>query len=100
MNTRSPEHAEMAVYKIVRFYEGASCRHHTIAAGLTLAEAEAYCYDPDNCSLTCRTEIGKRRTRQFGQWFDGYVRETNALQPVIDSAPVGCYGGGGKTDGE
>ncbi|MGZ4664626.1 MAG: hypothetical protein ACXV5Q_06130 [Frankiaceae bacterium] len=76
MNTRSPERAEMSAYKVVRCYEGASRHHQTIAAGLTLAEAQAYCHDPDNCSLTCRTEVGKCRTRQFGQWFDGYVRET------------------------
>jgi hypothetical protein len=63
-------------YKIVRFYGAASRRHHTIATGLTLTEAQAHCQHPDNSSSTCRTEVGKRRTRQFGQWFDGYVRET------------------------
>ena len=58
--------------------EAASRRHHTIAAGLSLgeAQAQAHCHHPDNSSLTCRTEVGNSRTRQFGQWLDGYVHET------------------------
>ena len=75
MNTHTPRHAGMPIYKIVRFYAAGSRRHHTIATGLTLAEAQAYCHDPDNCSLTCHTEVGNSRTRQFGQWCEGYVRE-------------------------
>ena len=78
MNTRS--HQRAMPYKIVRFYETASRRRHTIATGLTLTEAQAHCHHPDNNSLTCRTEVGKRRTRQFGPWFDDYVRETKRVE--------------------
>jgi hypothetical protein len=77
VNTRN--HQRARPYKIVRFYETASRRRHTIATGLTLTEAQAFCHDPDNNSLTCRTEVGKRRTRQFGPWFDHYVRETKRV---------------------
>ena len=58
------------LYKITRnFFEG---RSRTIAKGLTLAEAQAHCQDPETSSSTCTNTEGKARTRRSGAWFDGY----------------------------
>jgi len=62
-------------YKIVRFYKDAAVRRRVIMTGLTFEEAQRHCQDPETSSTTCRTAAGKRRTRQYGMWFDGYERE-------------------------
>ena len=60
------------MYKIVRyFYNGAPRR--TIKTGLTLAEAQAHCSDPETSSKTAMTAKARAYTRQRGQWFDGYM---------------------------
>ncbi len=59
------------MYKIVRFYQNGTRR--TIKTGLTLAEAQAHCRDPETSSRTATSAAAKRRTRRFGPWFDGYV---------------------------
>ena len=59
------------MYKIVRqFYNGAK---RTIKTGLTLEEAQAHCRDPETSSRTCTKAAGRKRTRDRGAWFDGYV---------------------------
>jgi hypothetical protein len=63
----------MNKYKIVRFFQ--SGRKVTIATGLTLAQAQRHCNDPETSSSTCTKAAGKRRTRQHGAWFDGYTAE-------------------------
>lgn len=60
-------------YRVVRFYFRGPKR--TVKAGLTLAEAQAHCADPETSSTTCRLARNVRRTRQRGPWFDGYERE-------------------------
>jgi hypothetical protein len=61
----------MQRYKIVRSYFKGGKR--TIRTGLTLAEAEAHCNDPQTSS---RTAKGKDAyTRRRGPWFDGYVEQ-------------------------
>ena len=58
------------LFKVVRnFFEG---RSRTIAKGLTLAEAQRHCQDPETSSSTCTSAEGKARTRRSGPWFDGY----------------------------
>ena len=60
-------------YKIVRGYFRGGRR--TIATGLTLAEAQAHCQDPETSSRTCTKAAGKARTRRMGPWFDGYEED-------------------------
>ena len=60
-------------YKIVRYYFDATRR--TIKTGLTLEEAQAHCQDPETSSRTCTKAAGRRRTRLYGEWFDGYTEE-------------------------
>lgn len=59
-------------YKIVRFFENG--RQRVINKRCTLAEAQAHCDDPETSSQTCTKAAGKRRTKQHGAWFDGYIR--------------------------
>jgi hypothetical protein len=65
-------------YKIVRMFKqdvdgtGFSRLKRTIARNLTLAEAQAWCHDPETSSSTCTSAAGRARTRKHGEWFDGY----------------------------
>lgn len=59
------------MYKIVRSYQKGTKK--TIATGLTLAEAQAHCKDPETSARTCTKAAGKRRTQLYGFWFDGYT---------------------------
>ncbi len=60
------------MYQIIRFYRDATIRRRTIDCGLTLAEAQAHCHDPETSSSTATGPVGKARTRRLGAWFDGY----------------------------
>jgi hypothetical protein len=61
----------MNTYRIVRMYFRGGSR--TIKTGLTIEQAVAHCTDPETSSKTCKSPIGKRRTRRVGPWFDGYA---------------------------
>ena len=65
----------MALYKIVRFYKDAYPNKRTIAHGLSLEQAQAWCKDPETSSSTCTKPHNVRRTRRMGPWFDGYTEE-------------------------
>lgn len=60
-------------YKIVRNFLSGGRR--TIARGLTLAEAQAHCHDPETSSKTATSAAARRRTASLGPWFDGYDQE-------------------------
>jgi hypothetical protein len=64
----------MTAYKIVRHYYRDGRR--TIRRGLTLEEAQAHCQDPETSSRTCTGARAKRRTRDRGPWFDGYIEDS------------------------
>jgi hypothetical protein len=61
-------------YKIVRHYKRNYARR-TIETGLTLAEAQAHCKDPDTSSKTAWSAKAHARTKRHGAWFDGYDKE-------------------------
>ena len=61
------------MYKVVRHYFNKPGKVRTIATGLSLAQAQAHCRNPETSSSTCTTATGKARTRRFGPWFDGYT---------------------------
>lgn len=64
-------------YRIRRFYQRPDEPPETVREGLTLAEAQAHCEDPETSSTTCKSAEGKRRTAEHGPWFDGYDLERN-----------------------
>jgi hypothetical protein len=60
------------MYRVVRFYFDAGIRRRIIETGLTLAQAQAHCSDPETSSSTAKGKVAKARTRAVGKWFDGY----------------------------
>lgn len=68
----------METYKIVRFYNSEKPNRAVRGMnGLTLAEAQEHCHDPESSYKTCTNAIGKARTRKYGPWFDGFREETS-----------------------
>jgi hypothetical protein len=61
-------------YRIVRSFLKRTSRAVRGMSGLTLAEAQAHCGDPQTSSKTCTTSAGRRLTRLYGPWFDSYER--------------------------
>lgn len=59
-------------YHILRMYMDPNVPNRVIKRGLTLEQAQAHCRDPETSSTTCTKPAGKRRTKRFGPWFDGY----------------------------
>lgn len=60
-------------YNIVRFYKDhPTLRRRIIQQRVTLEEAQAHCKDPETSSSTAKGSWARRRTRLFGEWFDGY----------------------------
>lgn len=66
------EEVEIAepTYRIVRKY--ANHPAEVIAEGLTLAEAQEHCRDPETSSRTATEAVNVKRTREMGPWFDCY----------------------------
>lgn len=62
-------------YRVVRFYYNAGINRRIIDTGLTLAQAQAHCQDPETSSSTATGKVGRARTRKVGAWFDGYEEE-------------------------
>jgi hypothetical protein len=62
-------------YRIVRHYQTADIPKRTLTRGLTLAEAQAHCSDPETSSRTATGSKARARTRRLGEWFDGYASE-------------------------
>lgn len=60
------------LYNVVRRYFNSNVRARVIKRGVTLAEAQAHCQDPETSSSTCTSKAGKARTKRYGPWFDGY----------------------------
>ena len=60
------------MYRIIRHYRDAGIRRRVIERGMSLAEAQGHCADPETSSSTCTNPVGRRRTRTVGHWFDGY----------------------------
>jgi hypothetical protein len=67
----------MTTYKVVRKFFDRNLRNQniTLRTGLTEAEAQAHCQDPETSSSTCTSAAGRRRTRRLGPWFDLYTAE-------------------------
>lgn len=66
----------MPTYLIKRFYQDhEDLNGEVIARGLTLAEAQSHCNDPNTSSSTATSAHAKARTDKLGPWFDGYEEE-------------------------
>lgn len=60
----------MKVYKIRRHFKDLNRRNIVLRTGLTLAQAQAHCNDPETCSVTALRK--NSYTKKVGDWFDGY----------------------------
>ncbi len=63
----------MTTYCITRRF--ASGDRETISEGLTKAEAQAHCRNPETSSRTCTEPELVEMTSKRGDWFDGYDEE-------------------------
>ena len=62
-------------FKIIRFFFDDNGSNRTIKKGLTEEAAMLHCNDPETSSSTCTSSAGKRRTKNQGEWFDGFSEE-------------------------
>jgi hypothetical protein len=67
---------EVTTYMIVRFYKDDEELNRTrVMHGLTLEQAQAHCNDPESSSSTATGAEAVARTREHGDWFDGFEEE-------------------------
>lgn len=66
-----------ATYRIVRFFQGDDVGNVIVKTGVTLAEAQAHCNDPESSSITATSGDARNRTERNGPWFDGYEMEVS-----------------------
>ncbi len=64
------------MYKIRRYYFNESKPIRTIKSGLMLAQAQAWCMNPNASSRTATSPAAKKHTAKHGRWFDGYTECT------------------------
>lgn len=66
-------------YRVVRYYfrddEWFNLDSEVLESGLSLADAQAHCRNPETSSSTATSPEATARTEQCGPWFDGYERE-------------------------
>jgi hypothetical protein len=65
----------VTTYRIIRHFLNADRRSRVVDRGLTLAEAQEHCRDPETSSKTATSLRAQSRTRELGPWFDGYEEE-------------------------
>ena len=65
----------MKTYRIVRMYLKGGQRAVNGKSGLTEAQAQAHCRNPETSSKTCTKPENRRRTATRGPWFDAYDEE-------------------------
>ena len=71
MSIKSDGYQHCQHYKIVRHYKRGGKR--VIKSGLTLAQAQAYCSDPETSSSTAISAKSSAVTKRMGPWFDSYA---------------------------
>ena len=63
-------------YRVVRMYFNRDkFPNQVVEDGLSLADAQAMCRDPETSSKTCKGIDNVNRTSRCGQWFCGYEEE-------------------------
>lgn len=66
----------MATYAVVCFAQNPKTDAVTVETGLSLADAQAICRDPETSSTTATGPDAAERTRRMGGgWFYGYREE-------------------------
>lgn len=65
----------MITYRIIRFHANSYDLNYQVADGLTLAEAQEHCTDPETSSSTATEPETVAYTAANGPWFEGYTEE-------------------------
>lgn len=73
----------MTTYQVIRFYADEIFSAETVRTGLTLAQAQAVCNDPETSSRTARGPAALAMTAERGEWFCGYRREETGLDDAL-----------------
>lgn len=63
-------------YRIIRIFKDDSVERRTIKTGLTLAEAQAHCKDPETSSRTATGPAAVALTKELGDWMDAFTEES------------------------
>lgn len=63
-------------YHVTRFYRDDPSNNRIIRIGLTKAEAQAHCNDPETSSETATSDWAQQETEKYGPWFDGFGKDT------------------------
>lgn len=69
------EEMDGSTYAVRRYFQDPDKSWEGVATGLTLREAQEHCRNPETSSKTCTTIEGRRRTEEFGAWFEGFTEE-------------------------
>jgi hypothetical protein len=77
----------MATYKVFRFYQDGHPKR-TIRTGLSLAEAQEHCQDPETSSRTATSDEAREHTAEYGEWFDGYDAEPRSAIEARTGRPL------------
>ncbi len=69
-------------YRVERFFLNGGSRgpnggsyREVVSEGLTLAEAKEHCEDDESSWKTATSAEAQKRTREKGEWFDGFYEE-------------------------
>ncbi len=65
----------MTRYKVQRIYFHRPGHARTLHTGLTLAQAQAHCSNPETSSRTATGSVARARARRYGAWFDIYTED-------------------------
>lgn len=66
----------MSLYRIVRFYRSERpAQRRGLPKNLTLAQAQEHCRDLNTSSATAWKTSAVKRTKRYGDWFDGYEEQ-------------------------
>lgn len=66
----------MTTYKTIRFYREFPQLDCVVLTGLTLEQAKRHCSKPETSSSTATSEWATQHTKLFGDWFEGFTKES------------------------
>lgn len=69
-------------FRVIRMYFSDDFATEVVLTGLTQAQAQAYCQDPQTSSSTCTSPEAVERTALRGAWFCGWEEDHPAPAPA------------------
>lgn len=72
--TTDKETTTPTTYSIIRYYKNGH-KSRIMETDLSLGEAAAWCNDPETSSRTATSKEAEEHTKQYGEWFDGFIED-------------------------